>query len=48
MLRRARKESRMARITLGEDPLKVSMAPASWGRRKKRDSQLGTGAFNTL
>ena len=38
----------MARITLGEDPLKVSMAPASWGRKKKRDSQLGTGAFNTL
>ena len=30
----------MARITLGEDPLKVSMAPASWGKRKKRDSQF--------
>lgn len=47
MLRRARKESRMAQITLGEDPLKVSIALASWGERKKRDSQLGTGPFST-
>ena len=47
MLRRAKKESRMARITFGEDPLKVSVAFASRGKRKKRDSQLGAGPFNT-
>ena len=47
MLRRARKESRMAQITLGEDPLNVSSAIASWGGRQKIDSQLGTGPFST-
>lgn len=46
MFRRAKKESRMAKITFGEDLLTVSLALAAWGKRKKGDSQLCARHFN--
>ena len=39
------KESRMTRITFGEDPSTLSLALASWYKRKEGDSQLNAGPY---